>query len=317
MKNILVKKRKKPSGNSRERSWCCVEFWIKKGYTLEEAKNEISRRQKINAEKSKIKRLNGQNPYTLEVRKKMSEIQKRIYTLEYQIEKYGEIEGPIKFEKLQSTRKISAKKGAKASANRDVALIRESNHRCIEYWLKRDYTEEQAKEKISKSQSRGIDFFIKKYGKKEGIDRFKKRNEKFIKTFMSNNDIEEVNKKRSETMKAKVSSHAGGYTEENVKNIPFLHFYIFSFIDNNGEEILKYGITKQEKLYKRWAGLSTFCSGVILHKKMNALEALLLEQIFHKNFRYSYSPNIIKTTECMLIEELPKVLEILTEQKII
>lgn len=55
-----------------------------------------------------------------------------------------------------------------------------------EYWVNRGMTKEEAKDKVSELQARGLDFLIKKYGEEEGYKRWKDRNNKWkLKMFCS------------------------------------------------------------------------------------------------------------------------------------
>jgi hypothetical protein len=144
---------------------------------------------------------------------------------------------------------------------------------------------------VSKSQSRGIDFYIKKYGFDDGTKKWKERNEKWFNSFYnSGKDLQAVNEKR------KLNSHVGYYTEETICNIDELYFYMILLQDKNCTFIIKYGLTKQDVISKRWSVSLNY--KVVIFKKMDAKIALQIEQKFHKHFKSSYVPSIIKTTEC-------------------
>ena len=100
----------------RKRSIWCVEYWLEKGYTEEEAKKKVSEFQTKMNERRVLKYSNKElakkiNPrcveywlekgYTEEEAKKtISELQ-RTFSLEKCIKKYGEIEGRKRWEKRQ------------------------------------------------------------------------------------------------------------------------------------------------------------------------------------------------------------------------
>ena len=59
--------------------------------------------------------------------------------------------------------------------------------KCIEYWLAKGYNEEEAKQLISKSQKTfSLEKCIEKYGLEEGVKRFEKRQDKWIKSLRKN-----------------------------------------------------------------------------------------------------------------------------------
>ena len=59
--------------------------------------------------------------------------------------------------------------------------------KCIEFWLAKGYNEEEAKQLISESQKTfSLEKCIEKYGEVEGVKRFEKRQEKWIKSLRQN-----------------------------------------------------------------------------------------------------------------------------------
>lgn len=68
----------------------------------------------------------------------------------------------------------------------------------IEYWIKKGFSEEESKNLISENQKTfSKEICIKKYGEKEGIKVFEKRQKKWIDKLFMNNNIEEINKKKN------------------------------------------------------------------------------------------------------------------------
>ena len=108
---------------------------MKRGSSLEEAKSRISEIQKKNSSKQI-----GKNKFSKEDRTRLSLIHKKRFTLEYYIEKYGQIDGPIKYTEMKSKQKqqgkISSEKRKQLGSN-----YRESSIRCKEYWMKRGFSE--------------------------------------------------------------------------------------------------------------------------------------------------------------------------------
>jgi len=70
-------------------------------------------------------------------------------------------------ERLKSEHQSNASKQHKNKA--------QNRPNSLEYWTTRGYDEDQARIEISKRQARGKEFFINKYGKTEGIKRWKQR----------------------------------------------------------------------------------------------------------------------------------------------
>jgi hypothetical protein len=108
--------------------------------------------------------------------------------------------------------------------------------------------------------------------------------------YNTDNNLEEINEKR------KLNCHVGYYTEKTVKNIDKLNFYLISLIDKNNTAIIKYGLTKQKNISKRWRVSLNY--NLIIFKELDSKLAVELENEFHKIFKNSYKPQVIKTTEC-------------------
>ena len=92
----------------KERSQLCVEYWLKRGYTENEAAQKISEIQHTNAKKVKNHGVTKHIEYWInkgyceeEAIEKLAESQ-RTFTKEKNIEKYGEIEGLKRWEERQN-----------------------------------------------------------------------------------------------------------------------------------------------------------------------------------------------------------------------
>jgi hypothetical protein len=156
----------------RKNSWRCVEYWTHRGYTEDEARGEI--RKKC----SEFSKLQTGNKRSEETRKKLSRSIKRFHTLEHQISLHGEINGRIEYDRIKVNNK---KHSAMAALSRSPENYRLTSKRCVEYWLNIGYSEEESKLMVSKHNSRGINFYISKYGVKEGTEKFIARNKKWQK----------------------------------------------------------------------------------------------------------------------------------------
>jgi len=278
----------------------CIEYWTTRGFSEEEGKDKIKKIQNngdknVGSKRTKDQKLN------------MSVAQKRNNTIEYWIEKFGEELGTSKFEEYKKNQSENGRSSKDNRLTNNPNSYTEGSIRRIEYWIKNGYNLEESKLIVSKVQSRGIDFYIKKYGIDLGIKKWKEKNQKWYNSFYnSGKDLVEINEKR------KLNSHVGYYTENTIVDVDNLNFYMIVLIDSDGTMIVKYGLTKQDNISKRWSVSLNY--NLLMFKKMKANDAIILENKFHKNFKRSYSPTIIKTTECFEytdfnINEAMKILE--------
>lgn len=281
----------------------CVEYWIKKGFSENEAIQQI-----------KIIQNNGEknigSKRTEEQKLNMKLIQTKIKEVNYWIEKYGEELGNKNFLDFKNKQIENGKSSKNFRLNKNPNTFIDGSIRRPEYWIKLGYSEEESKIMVSKSQSRGIEFYIKKYGNEKGKEKWKERNDKWFKSFYnSGKDLTEINQKR------KLNSHVGFYTENTIVGIDNLNFYMIVLVDIDDTMIIKYGLTKQDTIAKRWSVSLNY--NLLLFNKMKSLNAVKLENEFHKHFKNSYTPSVIKTTECFKYTEdnLKKTLEILEEFK--
>lgn len=277
----------------------CVEYWLKKGFTEEESLVKIKEIQNNGNSNKGSKRTEKQ-------KKNMKSSQIKLQEIDYWIEKYGEESGPKKFMDYKTKRVENGKLSKQSRLSKNPNTYIEGSIRRPEYWMKLGYSGEESKLLVSKSQSRGIDFYIKKYGTEIGTEKWKNKNNKWFKSFYENGkNLEEINKKR------KLNSHVGYYTEETIVGIDYLNFYMI-VLEDNGNMIVKYGLTKYDNISKRWSVSLNY--NLFLFKKMKSTDALKLESIFNSYFKHSYTPTLIKTTECFEytdknIETTLKILE--------
>lgn len=275
----------KAKNECRKNSVRCVEYWMSKhGLSLEDAKLEVKRVQDHG--KSHIGMKRG-----LEQRQNMKESQKLLNSLSYWTDRYGEETGKIKYQEFCLNRKNNAKLGSKKRIELNPNSYIESSVRRPEYWIRQGYTENEAKLLVSKKQSRGIDYYIKKYGEDAGLKKWKSRNDKWFNSFYrSGKNLDEINEKR------RLNAHVGYYNEDTIKDISELYFYMIILKDTNDKKIIKYGLTKYDTISKRWSISLNY--NLLIFKKMDAKLAVDLETSFNNMFRHSYSPQIIKTSEC-------------------
>lgn len=154
----------------------CKEYWIKKGFSEEEAIKEIK---KLQSESSKkvINRGRCNREVMMEKLKdkeKVDEFFRRRsrYSIDYWTARgYSEDDAKIEISKLQT----------KNAQLQDFEHIREHSYRCKEYWMIRSgMTEEEAIKKISEIQVNfSLQKCIEKYGEEDGRKKWEERQKKW------------------------------------------------------------------------------------------------------------------------------------------
>lgn len=277
---------------NRQNSCRCVEYWTSRGYTEEQAKIEISKLQRRRPEAYRKATIAKQTP---EFRNAQSATMKKVYTLQYWIDKLGEIEGTKKYNTLTATLAQNGKYSGELRAN--LSLFEKQKYSCrnIAFWLEKGYTEEQAKEEIAKRQARGLEYYISRYGEDDGRRRWKDKQVRWQKSFQQNNDLTLVNKKRQ------INAHVGLYTLDNVNNISELCFYLVKF-ENQTETFLKFGLTKHIGGYRSRWGRSKYGATItsLVEWRATGLQCFMLEQDIKLKFsQYAYRPQLFNTTEAL------------------
>lgn len=183
----------------KNQSFLNKRFWIIRGYTDEEAAQEISKIQKENALKFVKSVESGKNLHNFS-----KEYLTKHYTEEELSEKYAE----------NSKRAGITKKNIKEI---EPDKYFSSCDTRIEYYVKQGYTEEEAKALVKERQSTfSLEKCIEKYGENEGIARWKERQEKWQNALKSKSqeEIDEMNKKKGITLENMINK----YGEEQGKN---------------------------------------------------------------------------------------------------
>ena len=163
-----------------------INFWIYRGWTLEESNLKVSDIQKNNSNKYVDKLKNGQIQRK-QIPKKCDTLEKQqpsydTGSLKYNITKYGEIEGVTKY------KEISYKKGKSTR---------------IEYYLEQGYSEDEPKKLLSERQATfSLEKCINKHGKEEGTRIFNERQEKWLNTLNSKpqEEIDHINSRKAITL---------------------------------------------------------------------------------------------------------------------
>jgi len=105
---------------------------------------------------------------------------------EYWMKKGYSIEDSVL--KASETKDENNKRGTKTSMSRLKEQHRSSSHRCIEYWILRGLTIEEATEKVAKEQSTfSLEKCIDKHGEIKGTKKWADRQEKWLKNYKKTN----------------------------------------------------------------------------------------------------------------------------------
>ena len=156
----------------RERSKVCIEFWIKKGFTEEYAKEKISEQQskigKLNKGKTKI--INKEYIESLGLDSKNFFRKRSIWCIEYWLERgFSEKDAKKKISELQT--ELAKRNLSKTKNERQLY-----NKKSLVYWTNKGYSEDDAKKIISNSQKTfSLEKCIDKYGDEEGYKKWKER----------------------------------------------------------------------------------------------------------------------------------------------
>ena len=163
----------------RERNKLCVEYWIKKGFSEDYAREQISQNQskrgKLNKGKTKI--IDKEYIESIGVDSVYFFRKRSCWCKEYWINKgYTEDEAKEKISELQ--KELALRNSIKSPLER-----KKYNKKCVVYWTNKGYTEDEAKEKISELQKTfSLEKCVNKYGKEDGLKRWKQRQEKWQET---------------------------------------------------------------------------------------------------------------------------------------
>jgi len=233
---IELKKRNK---EVKKRNRLCEEYWIKKGFSKNEALEKISESQKNSAKCVKV--FHGKS-------KKM--LREKGYTEE---EIYNICLTPtnIKFwmnkgfsEKDAKQKVIDNQKNAVKFVDFDKRLL-PSN---FEYWVKKGFSEEEAKKKVSENQiTFSLEKCIKKYGEEQGKIRFTERQKKWMDSLNNNGNMKIGYSKISQELFYKL-------------------LYYYNVVDR--DKIFFGSHNKEYKLKKEGGGLWVYDFTDLLNKKI-------------------------------------------------
>ena len=163
------------------RNRLCEEYWINKGYSKEEATKEISKQQKKSSKC--VKTYHGKSKKMLIDKGYSEEEIKRICltptnTKFWMNKGYSENEAKdtISKNQIESAKKVDFEK-----------RLLPSN---IEYWIEKGFNYEQSKKLVSEKQTTfSLDICIQKYGEKEGKKKFTERQNKWLNSLITNGNL--------------------------------------------------------------------------------------------------------------------------------
>lgn len=291
---------------NRQNSCRCIEYWTSRGYTEEQAKIQISQLQRRRPD---VYQKAAAAKQTTEFKNAQSATMKKVYTLQYWIDKLGDVEGREKFNAISATLSENGKASGELRAK--LSLPEKQKHSCrsVAFWLDRGLTEEDAKAEVAKRQSRGLKYYLSKYGEIDGRRRWKERQEKWQKSFQENNHIAAVNHKR------RTNAHVGLYTPDNVATISDLGFYLIRF-EHSAETFLKFGLTKHEGGYRSRWGRSKYGANItsLVEWRATGTQCFALEQELKTKFsHYAYQPQLFSTTEALRSDAESVILPFINE----
>ena len=283
---------------NRSSSWGCVEYWIAKGFTEPEAKLHISRKQQEINQKRK------NNKHSEETKRKISESNKKLSSLEYWTNKFGK-DGEKKFNEYKESLKLNGLKTSNILKSKNINR-RTTTPRCKEFWINKGFSEQEATKKVSETQSTfSLNKCIEKHGEELGILIWNNRQEKWKKSLKQNN-FEIIRAKQRD------NAHIGFYTETNFGGENTLLFYLL-LVDNSKDKVLKYGLTKHADVKDRWGvNRKDFKYEVLFSKRLESAKAVALETILRDKYKGKLV-NSFRLTEIIDLDELNNVRSIINE----
>jgi len=165
----------------KQRNRLCVEYWLNKGFSVEEGINEISKQQQKSSKY--VKTRHGKSKQMLSDKGYSEEDIKRICltpsNIEFWINKgFSENEAKNIISKNQTE--------AAKQVDFEKRLI-PSN---IEYWINKGCSKEEARQNVSEHQSTfSLQKCILKYGDEDGKKRFNKRQNKWLNSLLTNGNM--------------------------------------------------------------------------------------------------------------------------------
>jgi hypothetical protein len=176
-----LKELNKRNNEVKQRNRLCVEYWLNKGYSIEEAELEISKQQQksskcVKTYHGKSKKMLADKGYTEEEIKRICLTPTKT---EFWVNKgYSENEAKDIISKNQT------------EAVKQVDFEKRLLPSNIEYWMKNGFTKEESKLKVSECQTTfTLEKCIQNYGEVEGKKRFTERQNKWLNSLLTNGNL--------------------------------------------------------------------------------------------------------------------------------
>lgn len=230
-----------------------ISYWTSRGWNENEAENLRTKR-KYDSKKSPMNVNYWINKGFSEDESLYKIKSQRKTNIEYWIEKgYSKKDAEIKRNEFQL--KSNKKFVIKYKTDEDFKKMCDSKRtNSIDYWLNKGYSKEESKEKLSNRQKTfSKDICIKKYGKDKGIETWKKRQDKWLKSLEKSNY--DGHSKKGIKLKERIKKHdiEGVINSLSLKNKK-LFINIFKKCNTIEDFIESYGNSFNEndeiKLYK-------------------------------------------------------------------
>lgn len=163
----------------------CIEYWLDKGYSKEDALKQISIFQKHVSECVKNRRhINKEHIKNLYGQEKSEQFfkERSIWCEEFWVKRGYTLDESK--EKIEQYQKENAQKFLKKVTKED---LKRKSPKCVEYWIKRGYSESEAVRIISDSQKTfSLQKCIEKYGEEKGYEKWEERQKKWQQSLHEN-----------------------------------------------------------------------------------------------------------------------------------
>jgi hypothetical protein len=176
-----IEELKRRNNEIKQRNRLCEEYWINKGFSKIEAKKQISVQQQKSSKL--VKTHNGKSKKMLKEKGYSEDDIKRICltpsNIQFWVNKgFSENQAKVLISKNQSN--------ASKHVNYQKRLLPTN----LEYWTKKGFSKEESKQKVSKYQSTfTLEKCIEKYGEEEGKKRFTERQKKWLNSLLTNGNM--------------------------------------------------------------------------------------------------------------------------------
>lgn len=209
-------------------------------------------------------------------------------------------------DKAREVKNNNDKKGSNKIRNRDISKHKNESPRCIEYWInKNGLSEYEARLKVAEVQTTfSLEICIEKYGEEEGFNRWKERQEKWLKSL----------DKKSGSEKERINSLKGRITRKcDIKN----NLYVIQMLSpDKTEKFIKIGVTDKDIV-------SRFSSQIRYGWEIDVIYFIQFEHAYEveqkmlailNDLRYIPKNKFEGWTECFPLDKKNLLLEIMKDE---